>query len=383
MKTAPLSRLADWLIIGAFVGGLALPLILWLALPAKDFSMVEKRRLALAPPFPASLDAALGYVGLFDDYFQDHFGLREWLIYRYQLEIDNRFGQSGAVTVVTGDEGWLYFAGENVLEDFLGQARLSPQALARGFADLDGRHQWLAERGIAYLFVVAPNKQTIYPEYHPLRSLAKPGETMLKQVAAGLGAARGAWFVDLAPALLAAKERGNLYYKTDTHWNARGFTIAGIETLERVQALVPAITPHEAYVCGNQTAPRHQAGDLAGMIGKGLEREMVPVLEPRDPKSVLGWSPDWQLARSLPPWVNKPKFAETMHAAGRAVVFHDSFFVFLRPMLAESFFQVLYLWQDYDQATMEAILESFQPDVVIEELVERHLDLLFREPGAQ
>ena len=68
----------------------------------------------------------------------------------------------------------------------------------------------------------------------------------------------------------------------------------------------------------------------------------------------------------------------------RALVLHDSFINPMRPFLSESFGEVLYVWkysdrecwQYFTQDRLAAVLEEFRPDIVIDMIVERHLDWL-------
>ena len=54
----------------------------------------------------------------------------------------------------------------------------------------------------------------------------------------------------------------------------------------------------------------------------------------------------------------------------RAVIFRDSFFSRLAPFTSEHFSRAVYLWQnDFDA---DAVLQE-RPDVVIQEIVGRHL----------
>ena len=55
------------------------------------------------------------------------------------------------------------------------------------------------------------------------------------------------------------------------------------------------------------------------------------------------------------------------------MIFRDSFFVPLEPLFSENFREVVYLWKDYDQKNIEEIMTYFKPDIVIEEIAERHL----------
>ena len=84
------NRLVDSVIILIFLVALFVPLLTWLTGKDVFYSEVENRELQ-SFPLIANRDSITGFTRAFDDYFQDHFGLREWLIHRYQREIRKRF----------------------------------------------------------------------------------------------------------------------------------------------------------------------------------------------------------------------------------------------------------------------------------------------------
>ncbi|MFW2365992.1 MAG: hypothetical protein ACN4GW_06220, partial [Desulforhopalus sp.] len=54
------------------------------------FSFTEKRMLATLPPLPGSFLQTQKFFSDLDNYLNDHFGFREWMVYRYQREIRKR-----------------------------------------------------------------------------------------------------------------------------------------------------------------------------------------------------------------------------------------------------------------------------------------------------
>jgi len=66
----------------------------------------------------------------------------------------------------------------------------------------------------------------------------------------------------------------------------------------------------------------------------------------------------------------------------RVLVLHDSFMNPMKPFLSESFGEVLFLWKYFDpnienfltREVMDKVLAEFKPDLVIDQVVERHLD---------
>jgi hypothetical protein len=108
--------------------------------------------------------------------------------------------------------------------------------------------------------------------------------------------------------------------------------------------------------------------DLAGMMG--LTRVLTETdltLVPRHPRRArvvepAGSAPTAEEGR-LVTEVDDPSLP-------RAVIFRDSFVSRLVPFLSEHFSRAVYLWQnDFDAAAVE----REHPDVVIQEIVGRHL----------
>jgi hypothetical protein len=67
----------------------------------------------------------------------------------------------------------------------------------------------------------------------------------------------------------------------------------------------------------------------------------------------------------------KPFMKGCKDARLRALVFRDSCFYAIEPFFSENFNQVVYLWQTYDQKTVERLIEYLHPHIVIEEIGER------------
>src|SRR5262249_45027767 len=129
------------------------------------------------------------------------------------------FGVSSSDTVMLGKDGWLIYSGDRLLEDYLCNHPFTEEELARWTHRLVSRRDWLQARGIPYVFVLAPNTGTIYPEYLP-NALHRFGTTSrIEQLTAYLEQHSDFRPIDLRAPLLDARNRGRLYYKTDSHWN--------------------------------------------------------------------------------------------------------------------------------------------------------------------
>jgi hypothetical protein len=174
--------------------------------------------------------------------------------------------------------------------------------------------------------------------------------------------------VDLRPALFQAKAQERIYQRTDTHWNDRGALVAYQQIINAVRVRVPGVGAPWPRGDFDAVALDVESGDLAGMMGlKRVLREEDLVLRPRRPRA----------ARVVEPAGAAPTAEEGLliteipgSTLPRAVIFRDSFVSRLVPFLSEHFSRAVYLWQnDFDAD----VVAKEHPDVVIQEIVGRHL----------
>lgn len=183
---------------------------------AGEKTSAEKRELAAFPclfeegRFNASFSQEM------DAWITDHFSFRSELITANNLLKATLFSTSDEDQVIVGQEGWLYFA--ETADDYLGQNRMSEEEIESVVSVLRLMEEYVAGRGGRFVFAVAPNKNTVYPEYMPSYYRRTQEETNLDRVTRRL--AGEAYFADLKGALLACGEQ--TYHARDSHWNNLG-----------------------------------------------------------------------------------------------------------------------------------------------------------------
>jgi hypothetical protein len=119
-------------------------------------------------------------------------------------------------------------------------------------------------------------------------------------------------------------------------------------------------------------------GDLATLLGQDdlVENDYV-ALTPIPPLQDLRYTNDVQILPKAWPKNTDPAVTENPRATGTAIVFRDSFGGFWSPFLGHHFNRVLYIWQyEWDPA----FIERENPDVVIDEFLERFLKLWDPQP---
>ncbi|MBQ3708168.1 MAG: hypothetical protein II889_09715 [Clostridia bacterium] len=165
----------------------------------------------------------------FEEWFSKHFAYRDILVDAFSLLKEKVF-HTGNDQVIVGRDGFLFFA--ETLPDYTGSDPMTDGELIAAADALKNLSDYAEEHGAEFLFLCAPNKNTIYPEKMPL-TVASRGEASsnLDRLLPLLDE-RGVNCLDVRPALLAAKEERLVYHKRDSHWNNEGARIAVKAVLE-------------------------------------------------------------------------------------------------------------------------------------------------------
>lgn len=301
-------------------------------------------------------------------WFDTHFAFRDrfvqvqsWL--RYEL-----LGVSSLSTVWKGRDGWWLLAADGDVEATLNEPRFTPSELESWRVTLQRTTDYLAARGIVYVFVIAPGKPTIYPEALPAGLHPRPAPTRTDQLVDELRTRSTVNVVDLRDGLRAARGAEPLFHRTDTHWNDLGAAVGYRQILGaltgRVSGLTPPVEP-DGFVL---TPVAAGGGDLAWMLGLNFslaERELR--LSPVVPRRARVVEPSGDLKQ-----FGVPRVVTTVDdpRLPRAVVYRDSFGSALVPFLAEHFARMVTLWE-YD--VVPATIREEQPQVVIQQWVGRRL----------
>ncbi|MDM8545317.1 hypothetical protein QUF61_02370, partial [Candidatus Venteria ishoeyi] len=337
----------------------------------KQVSKVEKRVLSKRPKLPYTIEEAKKFPKLFNTYYSDNFGLRDWLTTYYKL-VKYNLGDTPSQDVTIGKDGWLFLGsikkGYNRNDDPVGDYRntnLYSQKDLEAFANyMTDLNSWLNAQGIEYLFVIAPNKHTIYanklPDY--IDKVNKYSAT--DQIIEHLRKHTDISVIDLRQKLINQRDKQQLYYKIDSHWNHYAANIAQYEIMQEVEKRFPGKIQVELKELKDKK--RNGAMDLATLMGVEFPADIDP--QPIFNKSCIP-------TRAINANDNWPKYY-TMLCEGqklKTLIFRDSFFVALEPYFSRKFKQVTYVWEKSNYLSLIENIKLDKPDIVIEEWVERML----------
>jgi len=351
------------LFIGVFVGCLFLPLVGLVFHLGNAPSTQENRALAPTPSWDDLRHSS-------EAYFNDHFGFRQYLINSYHF-IQRKLGKSASEKVLMGQDHWLFYAHDGALQDHKHEDPFSAEQLHAWQTALSQKQAWLQQKNIAYQYVIAPNKGTIYPEYLPEDLSVLDQVKRVDQLSQQMASTPNFTLLDLRSVIQAAKTHAQVYYKTDSHWNYVGANAAQHAIIQQLSPQFPKLQGRllDANQFQHRVAP---GGDLAQLLGLGdalndtLFTPSVPLV--CADQVPLGDSPLLQT-------MGKGVIHQTHCAQGHynALIIHDSFGFALKPYLAQYFTNAVFVWARPNLSTLQAWVELYQPDIVIEQRVERKL----------
>lgn len=349
-------------------------LILWL--PTVDsflhfdttLRLNENRAMTAKPVFTGPADTKDYLAGL-ELYFNDHFGYRKMFVRMQGTWKRKLFGEASVLHALIGRGGWLYTVANNTIDNYTGVSRFSPQNLAAWQTLLEARHAWLQKHGAAYVVVVTPDKQSIYPEHLPVWLKRAPGPTKLDQWLEHFRQHSALRPLDLRPLLRGAKKKQPVYMMTDTHWNGLGAYLGYQALVREISKQVPAVQPLPDDAFALQPIAGYK-GDLAVLIG---QESHFPESQANTCVAKPGL-PALQTTETMIHDGKKHVAITRTHnpqGSGTAIVFHDSFGAAWFPFVGLHFRDAIFVAQrDFDLA----LIEKEKPVIVIDQIVERIVD---------
>lgn len=370
-----LRAVGDGLVVAAFGAASLLPMLRGVEAP----EVAEGRKLAAAPEWPHDLAALDAWPAAFEAWFGDHFGMRRALLELNTRVLIDGFGVSPSDQVVLGTEGWLYYTRDGIFADRRGEERLGEAELERWREVLEGRRAWLQQRGVPYVFAVAPNKVTIYPQHLPARHRARPDvPTRMDQIVAHLAARSQFRVVDGRPLLREAARSEQVYHRTDSHWNDAGAYVMYRAIVQAWGQQGLTLTAFDRSAL--ETRPYLHLGDLIPLLPmSGMAKEDAAFLTPRDgwPSQRAALPAEWQqLPKEWGIW-EPPVLYESGRGEGVLLGIGDSFQWQMMPLLASHFRRCVFVSSSVvDFEVFRVLVEVVKPTAVLEERVERNMKSL-------
>lgn len=334
----------------------AVPMIL-IPIMSRDTSIeenAEKRELTEFPKLSA--DNYTEFSTQFNSYIDDHLPFRDAMITGYSGALYYGFNTSTSRDVIVGKDGWLFY---NKISDgdpvscYKGTNLFTDKELKQIADNLVKSAAALEAEGREFVLFIVPNKERIYPEFMPDYFGAPADEYAVKQLIEYLEENTDINVVYAYDALMSHKNEGEireLFYKGDTHWRHYGAYIGSKELLNAVGRDIP----DSLSVKLEEFELTHDDNDLSMLLHlEQFQKEPIYIIPGTEHANTDPGGPE-----------------------GRCYVMMDSLYNFMQGYVASQFEDHLCEITSYSIPDQSARIREYDPDVVVMELGERHIQLL-------
>lgn len=295
----------------------------------------------------------------FEEWFSKNFAFRDTVVDVYSSLRMNLFSE-GNDQVVVGRDGFLFFS--DTVDDYIGTSAMTDDEIEKAAAALKYIQEKTEESGGAFLFVCAPNKNTIYGGYMPLRYKKSESPSNLDRLYKALDES-GVSYIDLRPTLTERAEQTLVYHKRDTHWNGAGAEAAFVQTASFFGVTLPDLS------------------DRGPVVVDDFEGDLEALMFPGEIKYDSDITYDFEGLYVFTSAYSTPMdIVITARGGGekKLLMYRDSFANALIPYAASSFAEIR-LERAVPHRT--EYIESMSPDCVVVEIAERNLPSLARSVG--
>lgn len=220
-----MKKIAKLLFIIVFMLICIIP-VFTMALFSEDES-TEKRELSEKPVLISENSINMDYTSQLNTYLSEHFSFRSDLVTLWGVIQAEFFGTSTQEKVVVGKDNWLFFS--DTLDDYTGRNVFDKYEVSSIVKTMDLINEVVTENGGKFIFVVAPNKNTVYSQYMPYYCVEADtaGNFDLLNVALK----DKTYYVNVLDKLKNSTEQ--TYHKRDSHWNNLGAQICFSEVMKK------------------------------------------------------------------------------------------------------------------------------------------------------
>ncbi len=286
------------------------------------------------------------YLSELAQWVNDRFFLRQELISVDRWLSAHVLHSSGESSVILGRDGWLYFG--QTLDDYTGTQPLTPRELFSIGKNLQLMAEYCRDNGKEFLFVIAPNKNSLYDAYMPnfgVKAEVTDADRLLAQLQS--------LQVNTVDLFAAFDTQETLYFAHDSHWNSKGAALGA-------DLINAAFGVESNYFSGDFSQSEPHDGDLYAML--------YPAFSDPETNPVYGGTLNFSFTTNA----TRPDAIVLSTAGsgqGHLLAYRDSFGILLFPYLADSYGTAKFTRSTTFDITADA-------DYILLEIVERNLDYL-------
>lgn len=296
----------------------------------------------------------------FDTYYKNNFAFRNVLSKQY-LRLKNKYGNTSPIPdkVVFGKNGWYYLGNsyDKTYSESIGAKNYTDKEISEIAKKVIEMKQFCDSQNIKFYFIPTPNTATIYPEYLPVKANKKIRRfDLVKEKLNGK-----VNFIDIRNQLFEAKKQGQIYYKTDSHWNEKGAYIGALSISKEINKDFAEASILNKNIFNVQENFVNQM-DLTLMLNKYEIEKIYTHTE----KNIVDLQEKFDTIDKIP-----YQFYSRPSKKLKGYFYRDSYSIGMIPFL-----KTLYKNSTFVQSSSfnKSIIAKEKPDFVVYQIVERDLE---------
>lgn len=328
----------------------------------------EKRMLAQMPGFYKEDGTKNTDFNIeFEAWINDNIGLRSFMVVanaRLQYYVFDVLSNNSDMYL--GPKGEFNYATAAMLADYRHVNLYSQDQLLQIADSFQTVNDFLEQKGMLFWYYQCWDKHSIYPEYFPTTVIQNKGESKTDGIVRTIQEHTTVSVISPKQELIDAKIKLPTYSKWGdaAHWTQRGAYIGYLKLMAEINA-----QSDNRYKVLGEDDYNITITDQGSVLFGGIHNEdMQENFEIRNPQAVLT---NEKLTLYGEDQRHRFYTNESVKNDTRLLLIGDSYFEqFIIEDMAESFHETVLIWGDYC-ADIEAIIEAYEPDLVVLEAAER------------
>ena len=319
----------------------------------KNDESVENRKLSSMPSIVSENSGInLNWASEYETYLSEHFAFREKLVTADSLIKSAVFRTSSNEKVICGKNGWLYLS--ETADDYTAENTMSARRINNTAKTLSLVQEYVQNKGSRFIFMAAPNKNTVYPENMPSRYIKTGNNSNLEMLSEKLDE----YSVNQLDLVSLFKSQDSVLYHTrDSHWTNEGAVLVYNALMDRFGI------EHDDLSSVYKHSEMIWHGDLDRMLFPSLEKLSEQIVYDMD------FSFDYTYNfRSEDDYLIS---AKNSNGTENVLMYRDSFGRSLYPFIAENSTESVF---SREIPYRLDLLDNMDTDITILEIVERNLE---------
>lgn len=352
-------KISSYLMIGMFIFFIGYYAIFFVQTKDSASTENENRKLSTMPEF--SIGNYDKFAVEFTSFLKDYIPYRQKVTELYSDIMVNKFGISSDESVIIGKNGWLFYdsnkkdADTDEISDYNGIAEYTEEEMEKVAEEVRRADDFCREHGAQMIFVIAPNKSSVYREYMPDYYFWEE-RSRVDELYEYLCANTEAMALYPKQELQEWAKKYKIYYANDTHWNGLGGYLTASMIAEKLGMEYPAMQEIELI---EENSPE----DLKYMLGVNNyvadDGNLIPDYAKRHEVKLID------------SWESMDSYESDNQNGQRMLILGDSFSEKLIPAFSGEV-----QWLDASRSRYYQFTEVNSYDYVVYELVERNLAII-------